>query len=75
MRTRHLSPRETQVASLISEGFQDREVAERLGIATSTVHVHRDHVYRKLGVRNRTELARWWFNRMTNSVAGGLSDE
>lgn len=59
----HLTPRETDVTKRIARGLEDREIADELGIAASTVHVHRDNVYRKTGVRNRTELALWWLMR------------
>jgi two-component system, NarL family, nitrate/nitrite response regulator NarL len=58
--TRALSARQLEVASLVAEGYRDREIAERLGIAESTVSVHLQDAYAKAGVRNRTALAVWW---------------
>lgn len=57
---RALSARESEIAKLICEGYRDREIAKRLGIAESTVSVHLQHAYAKAGVRNRTALAVWW---------------
>jgi LuxR family maltose regulon positive regulatory protein len=50
-----LSERELEVLRLISEGLSNREVAQRLYIALSTVKVHTRNIYGKLGVHNRTE--------------------
>jgi DNA-binding NarL/FixJ family response regulator len=52
-----LSQRETEVLAEIRQGRTNREIAERLNIATSTVNKHVHQVLRKLGVRNRAEAA------------------
>jgi DNA-binding NarL/FixJ family response regulator len=52
-----LSQRETEVLAEIRQGRTNREIAERLNIATSTVNKHVHQVLRKLGVRNRSEAA------------------
>jgi two-component system response regulator NreC len=62
-RPRHLSPRETQIASYISKGLTSREIAEKLGIADNTVRTHRDHLYRKVGVHNAVQLANYWLGQ------------
>ena len=55
--TKHgLSPRETDIALLVCKGFTDREIANLLGIAFSTVRTHLKHLFTKLDVTNRTEL-------------------
>lgn len=51
-----LTARETQLAGLIRHGLSNKAMARELGIAPSTVKTHLDHLYRKLGVTNRTEL-------------------
>jgi LuxR family maltose regulon positive regulatory protein len=50
-----LSERELEVLRLIAGGLSNKEVAERLVIATSTVKSHANHIYGKLGVRSRTQ--------------------
>lgn len=50
-----LSPRETEVLSLIARGFTYSEVAERLGILLSTVQSHVRNIYGKLDVHNKAE--------------------
>lgn len=52
-----LNPREVEVLELMFAGHTNREMAEALFISESTVKKHVNAVYRKLGVRNRMELA------------------
>lgn len=54
-----LSVRETEVALLASEGLSNGEIAERIGIARNTVKNHLARIFVKTGTSNRTELARW----------------
>ena len=51
-----LSPRELDVAMLVSQGLSNRAVAQALGLAESTVKIHLHSVYRKLGAANRYAL-------------------
>ena len=53
-----LTPTETQIAELVGEGRTNREVAEALFVSIHTVEANLKRIYRKLGVRSRTELAR-----------------
>ena len=57
-RAEGLTPAEQRVAALVAEGRTNREVAAALFLAERTVASHLSHVYAKLGVRSRTELAR-----------------
>lgn len=52
-----LNPREAEVLELMFAGHTNREMAAALFISESTVKKHVNAVYRKLGVRNRMELA------------------
>lgn len=54
---RRLSLREARVAQLVAEGLSDDQVAERLGIGVANVGSELAEVFRKLGLRSRTELA------------------
>ncbi len=51
-----LTPQEAEVAHLVATGRTNREVAAALFITTKTVEFHVGHIYRKLGVRSRTQL-------------------
>ncbi len=53
-----LTPREREVVDLVVEGLLDKEIAERLGISYTTVRTHLDRAFQKLGVSNRSRLAR-----------------
>jgi DNA-binding CsgD family transcriptional regulator len=53
-----LTPTEARVAELAGEGLRNAEIAARLHVTTKTVEATLSRVYRKLGVRSRTELAR-----------------
>jgi DNA-binding NarL/FixJ family response regulator len=50
-----LTPRQLQVLASISEGLENAEIAEKLGIASNTVKIHVSAIMRSLGVRNRVE--------------------
>jgi LuxR family maltose regulon positive regulatory protein len=50
-----LSPRELEVLQLIAQGLSNREIAERLFLALSTVKGHNRVIYEKLQVHRRTE--------------------
>ena len=54
-----LTRRELEILQLVSGGRSNREVAEILWVADQTVKFHLANVYRKLGVGNRFEAARW----------------
>jgi len=52
-----LTPAELQVVRLVSEGLRNDAIARRLFIAPGTVKVHLSHIFAKLGITTRTELA------------------
>lgn len=52
-----LTPTESRVALLAADGLLNPEIAEQLFVSRSTVKVHLSHIFAKLGVTNRTELA------------------
>jgi DNA-binding CsgD family transcriptional regulator len=53
-----LTQAELRVALLAADGLTDREICGQLYLSPKTVEFHLGRVYRKLGVRGRTELAR-----------------
>jgi predicted ATPase/class 3 adenylate cyclase/DNA-binding CsgD family transcriptional regulator len=52
-----LTPAELEVARHAAEGLTNPEIGKRMFIARSTVKTHLAHIYAKLGLRNRSELA------------------
>jgi predicted ATPase/DNA-binding CsgD family transcriptional regulator len=53
-----LSPVERQVVELASQGLSNPDIAKELFISRNTVKAHLSRAYTKVGVANRTELAR-----------------
>ena len=56
-RRHDLSPREAEVAALVSEGLTNRQIASRLVVSERTVESHVQHVLAKLGVTSRSGVA------------------
>lgn len=54
-----LTRREMQIARLASQGKLNKEIADELGISAGTVAVHKNNLFRKLGVGNTVELMRY----------------
>ncbi len=52
-----LTPTEREVAELAARGATNPDIASRLFMSRGTVKTHLSHVYAKLGISNRTELA------------------
>lgn len=50
-----LSPREREVLALLSDGFDNRQIGDRLSISEKTVRNHVSSVYDKLGVWTRAQ--------------------
>jgi DNA-binding NarL/FixJ family response regulator len=61
--TNDLTQRERQLLAAVAEGLTNGTIAQRFDVAEPTVKLHLTRIYRKLGVRNRTEAARWVFER------------
>ena len=54
-----LTGREVEVLRLLARGLSNREIAERLVISKRTVDTHIDHIFGRLGVSSRMQLAAW----------------
>ena len=52
-----LTPREAAVLELLQEGRTNAEIAHTLSIGIETVRTHASHIYRKLGIASRRDLA------------------
>ena len=57
--TGELTPTEVKVADLVAAGRRNREIAGELFVSVATVEAHLTRIYRKLGMRSRTELSRY----------------
>jgi DNA-binding NarL/FixJ family response regulator len=56
---RNLSFRERQIAHLVSEAKLNKEIAFELRLTEGTIKEYLNRIFRKLEVKNRTELAIW----------------
>ncbi|MDP6107714.1 MAG: response regulator transcription factor, partial [Candidatus Brocadiia bacterium] len=70
---RGLTAREVEVLRLMAWGYRNREISETLGVSLKTVETHAEHVFRKLGVSNRTQavVAALREERLANALTAG----
>lgn len=52
-----LTDAERSIIPLVAQGLTNKQIADRLFVAPSTIHWHLKNIFRKLGVHNRTQLA------------------
>jgi DNA-binding NarL/FixJ family response regulator len=55
-----LSPRELQALELVANGLPNKQIGRKLGISEATVKAHLTSIFRRIGVENRTQAARWF---------------
>lgn len=63
-RWRGLTPAELSVVRLIAHGATNRQAADRLFLSPNTVNTHMRHVFEKLGVRSRVQMARLYLREV-----------
>ena len=57
MPSKHLTERECEVIKYVAQGFTNKEIAEILTVTYHTVKAHVASIIRKLGARNRVDIA------------------
>ncbi|MFN8123424.1 MAG: LuxR C-terminal-related transcriptional regulator [Thermoleophilia bacterium] len=67
--TDRLTPRELQVALAVARGATNREAAAKMFLSEKTIERHLGNVYRKLGLRSRSQLARRFADRAGDEPA------
>ncbi|MER8830140.1 response regulator transcription factor [Mesorhizobium sp. M0938] len=68
---RALTGREAEVASLVVRGFRNKNIAEQLHVSEGTVKMHLHHVYEKLHLGSRAELAWATFDKGADHLGTG----
>jgi DNA-binding NarL/FixJ family response regulator len=63
-----LTPREGEVLTLIARGLSNREIADTLVVSETTVKTHINHVFAKIGARDRAQAVHYAYTR-------GLADD
>lgn len=56
-----LTRRENEVLQGLADGLLYKEISDKLGISYSMVHKYQHKIFQKLGVSNRSEAVRFWF--------------
>jgi DNA-binding NarL/FixJ family response regulator len=51
-----ITKREKEIIELISAGYSNKEIAEKINLSTSTVDVHRYNILKKMNVKNTAEM-------------------
>ena len=59
----HLSVQEKRILGFLVEGYSNKVIAHRIGIAEATVKTHIKAILRKVRVQNRTQAAVWAMNK------------
>jgi DNA-binding NarL/FixJ family response regulator len=70
LETAGLTKKEREVLGLLARGLSNAEIGKELWLSQQTIKFHLTNVYRKLGVANRTEAARY---ALQHGVAGSYN--
>ena len=66
-----LTSRELEITALVALGLPNRDIADRLFISRRTVDAHVNHIFAKLGLSSRVQLAIWAGARSSGSRSSG----
>jgi NarL family two-component system response regulator LiaR len=69
-----LSAREQEIVPLVVDGLSNLEAASRLGITEATVKAHLTHIFQKLALRGRAQLAARYHGRLSAPSGRALLD-
>jgi len=65
-----LSKREADVVRLVAEGLNNKDISLQLALSEHTIRNYLFHIFDKLGVSTRVELALYWLQRQSNESRG-----
>ena len=63
----HVSPRQSEILSLIADGYSDKQIARRLGMSARTIDSHLQRLYQRYDVHSRAAIVAKWL------LGGGLA--
>jgi DNA-binding NarL/FixJ family response regulator len=64
----HLTTREEEVLVMLSKGYSNKEIADRIDLSVDTVRSHLKHIYEKMHVRSRAEaVGRYMTSKLVGS--------
>jgi VCBS repeat-containing protein len=63
-----LTDEQRKVMRLVAYGMSNKEIARQLNIPPSTIKAHLDHIFQKLQINNRTELAPLVLSRLSGGI-------
>lgn len=66
-----LTPRQAQLAQMVAEGLKNKQIAEALSITEGAVKVYLSHLFEKLGIKDRMELAQLVARNVQLAESGG----
>lgn len=66
-----LSPRQEQILTLIAEGRQDKDIAQKLGVSVRTVDSHLQRLYQRHGLHSRAGLVAKWLREGSEPLEDG----
>jgi DNA-binding NarL/FixJ family response regulator len=73
--TIHLTPRESQLVNLLTTGLKNKEIAATLFRSEGTVKVYLARLFKKLGVKDRFELALYGLKNMAGTERANGADQ
>jgi two-component system, NarL family, nitrate/nitrite response regulator NarL len=71
----HLTPRESQLVGLLTTGRKNKEIAAALFLSEGTVKVYLSKLFRKLGVKDRFELALFGLKNMAGTEGANEAEQ
>ncbi len=71
---RALSPRETQICAMVSQGLRNKEIGYALGVSENVVKIHVHNSMAKRGLRNRVEMALDYISNISKYRCHAIAD-
>ena len=63
----HLTPRETEVAKLVCDGMNNKQIGKKLRIEYNTVRAHLGNIFRKVGIKGKAGIILEFFETLNRA--------